>query len=179
MNQLGDGLEAAGFSPDDVTKLRAFAGLKTIKAVLNGYAKIEIVKHLVDLDANPFVPDGWKVEEHTIGGQFEWSPTAVALYLSTKQQNGGVIGGHDLRKEMKNQRVFNANLLDFLLANPHLIPEEWKGKYVFFWGTIYRSSDGNLCVRFLRWVGDEWFWYYSWLDSAWNADYPAAVPASN
>jgi hypothetical protein len=40
MNQLGDALEAAGFTPDDVTKLKQFSGLPQIKDVIYGRAKI-------------------------------------------------------------------------------------------------------------------------------------------
>lgn len=68
--------------------------------------------------------------------------------------------------------------MDFYLANPHLIPEEWKGKAVFFWGTIYRDADGHLCVRYLYWRGGGWDWGYRWLDYVWDGDGPAAVPAS-
>jgi len=43
MNQLGDSLEAEGFTADDVTKLKQYANLAGIKAVLNGTAKIKPV----------------------------------------------------------------------------------------------------------------------------------------
>jgi hypothetical protein len=41
MNQLADALENAGFSPEDVTRLRQFQDLKGFKAVLNGQADIK------------------------------------------------------------------------------------------------------------------------------------------
>jgi hypothetical protein len=62
--------------------------------------------------------------------------------------------------------------------NSHLIPEEWKGKYVFFWGTIYRGSGDNLYVRCLCWGGGRWDWGYDWLGGGWDDGNPAAVPAS-
>lgn len=38
-----------------------------------GDAVITVPEHLIDLDANPFIPyDGCKVEEHQKGGQFRW-----------------------------------------------------------------------------------------------------------
>jgi len=47
----------------------------------------------------------------------------------------------------------NANVLDYLLAHPELIPEDWKNKYVFFWGTIYRYSSGGLrSLPLLEWL---------------------------
>lgn len=152
--------------------------LAQVRKVLLGHAVITVPEHLIDLDADPFVPNGWKVEDHQKGGQFKWDAIKVKLHLS-KKQKGGSIEGNKLRKELKGQPVYNANLLDYLLKNPHLIPEEWKGKYVFFWGTIYRSSGGDLCVRCLYWDVGRWCWDFDWLDRGWHDDDPAAVPASS
>jgi hypothetical protein len=97
------------------------------------------------------------------------------LYLSKKQQ-GGTIGGHDLRKELEGrQPVMNANMLEFYLKNTHLIPSEWKDKAIFFWGTIYRDVGGNLYVRYLYWRGDHWDWNFDWLGNDWNVSNPAVV----
>ncbi|HEY4477351.1 MAG TPA: hypothetical protein VJB56_01875 [Candidatus Paceibacterota bacterium] len=74
--------------------------------------------------------------------------------------------------------MLNANVLDYLLAHPDFIPEWWKGKAVFFWGTIYRNSYGNLCVRYLCFYGDRWDWNYDWLGIDWNVSYPADLLAS-
>ena len=102
----------------------------------------------------------------------------MKLYLSKKQKGSSYIEGNKLREELKGQPVYNANLLDYLLKNPYPIPEEWKGKYVFFWGTVYRNSDDRLCVRCLYWSGDRRYWSSYWLDSDWLDSDPAAVPAS-
>lgn len=131
--------------------------------------------HLIDLDADPFIPEGWRVEEHQKGGVLKWDPAKIALYLDKGQQNGKVIRGHNLRLALKNQRVLSTNLLDFLLKHPWLIPEEWKSKAVFFWGTIYRGRDGSLFVRCLCWGGGRWGCGYSWLDTGWGEVNPAAV----
>jgi hypothetical protein len=133
---------------------------------------------IIDLDADPFVPDGWKVEEHTKSGPFAFDSSQVKLHIDAGQQNGKRIGGNDLRKKLKNVPVMNANLLDWYLANPRHIPEEWKGKYVFFWGTIYRHRRGDLVVRCLYWDGGQWCWGHCWLGYGWSADNPAAVLAS-
>ena len=184
MNQLGDALEAAGFTPDDVTKLRSFSQLGEFNNVLKGNAKIVLVKHVIDCDALPYIPNGWEVRPedqllNTVKGQLEWDPTKIALYLSESQKNGKVIKGEKLRKELGNQPILNANVLDFLLAHPDLIPEEWKDKAVFFWGTTYRGSDGGLCVRCLTWHGSRWLWHCRWLDSDWGEAFPAVVRASS
>ena len=152
--------------------------LANVRNVLRGYATIATVEHVIDCDANPFVPKGWGVEEHHEGGHFKWNVPQVQLFLSEGQRGGNVLEGNKLRKELAGKPVLNANVLDYLLANPHLIPEEWKGKYVFFWGTVYRSSDGRLFVRCLDWDGGRWGWICYWLDDVWRGINPAALCAS-
>jgi hypothetical protein len=175
MNQLADAFEAAGYTPDDVTKLRSKPKtLKQFKSVLMGTAEVVIKTHAIDCDVNPYVPNGWKVEEHIKGGKLRWNPDEVELWLADEQK-GGVIEGNKLRKLLKGKPVLNACVLDYLLANPHLIPEEWKSKYVFFWGTIYRHSDGDLCVRCLGWDGDGWDWSSHWLVSNFSGNSPAVL----
>ena len=175
MNQVGDAFESAGFTPDDMTNLRSFADLASFKNVINGTAKIVVVEHIIDCDADPFLPEGWQgVESHKKGGQLEWDPTKIRLHLSPNQQGSKYIQGHKLREELASEPVLNANVWDYLLAHPELIPEEWKGKYVFFWGTIYRRSDGILCVRFLNWRGERWNWVYFWLGRSFDSSSPAA-----
>ncbi len=152
------------------------SGKEFMKFLRNG-ARVQIIGNVIDCDAASFVPKGWSVEEHRKGGQFAWDPGKVSLYLSESQKNGSVISGNKLRKELQDKPVLNANVLDYLLEHPELIPEEWKGKYIFFWGTIYRGSDGGLYVRCLSWDGERWSWGDRWLGRGWNADNPAAVAA--
>ncbi len=140
----------------------------------------QLVSKTVDLDANPFVPKGWSVEDHRKGGMLDFDTAKIALYLSEGQKGDKRISGNQLREELKARPVYNANLLDWYLRkeNQRLIPESWKKQYVFFWGTIYRSMDGNPCVRYLRWCGDGWGWGCRSLDFCWRSGSPAAVPAS-
>ena len=74
--------------------------------------------------------------------------------------------GVELRKELSNKgvAVLNANVLDYLLARPGLIPEEWKGKRTYFFGTIYCRPDGEPCVRYLYDLNDEWWTGFVWLN---------------
>lgn len=178
-HQLMDKLEAVGFTADDITKLGQWPQLPQIRDLINGRAQIAYPQHLIDCDADPFVPDGWTVESHAKGGQIVFDRTKIKLYLSKAQEKGKTVEGNKLRKELVGQPVLNANVLDYMLAHSELIPDEWKDKAIFFWGTIYRSSGGRLCVRYLRWIGGGWYWRDYWLDRAWDADYPAAVLASN
>jgi len=150
-----------------------------------GFSEIKPILHAINCDADPFIPDGWRVlpdEDqlpNRVKGIVTWDSTKVRLYFSKKQKGDKYIVGDDLRKELKSQPVYTANVLDYLLKpeNQHLIPEEWKGKYLFFWGTIYRASGGGLCVRDLYWRGDRWDWHYLWLDRAFYSGSPALVRA--
>lgn len=149
----------AGLTKEDFLKLaKSEDKLRGIAALIRD-ANIDDVS-IIDLDTNPYCPDGWEVVEHKEGGKIKWdiAKQADALYLSKNQQGGRVVKGNKLRKELADKPVLNASVLDYLLANPHLIPEEWKGKAVFFWGTIYRHSDGSLDVRYLDWGGGRWGW---------------------
>ncbi len=149
--------------------------LGKVLEVMKGLAEIIYPEHLIDCDADPFIPEGWTIEEHKKGGVFKFNPKAISLYLNKKQAKGDRIEGNELRKELADKPVLNANILDYLSAHPELIPEEWKGKYVFFWGTIYRDSNGNLYVRFLRWYGSRWDWDCYWLGDDFDSDDPAAI----
>lgn len=168
----------AGYTNADIKRMCEGDNLVRLLPAVRGLTEVVIKKHLIDLDADPFVPDGWQVEKHRPGGQFEWDPAKVELYLSSEQQPGKWIRGDKLRQELENRPVFNANLLDFLLAHQELMPEKWKGKHMFFWGTIYRRVGGGLDVRFLCWGRQRWDWYCHWLDGGWDVDDPAAVLAS-
>ncbi len=142
--------------------------------VLEGRSEIKPVEYFIDLYSDPFIPEGWSVVEHKKSGEWKYDPTKVGLYLSKKQQ-GGIIGGHNLRKELEDQSAMNANMLEFYLKNTHLISSEWKNKVVFFWGTIYRCADGRLYVRCLCWGSGRWFWNYRWLSRGWSDNDPAVV----
>lgn len=112
---------------------------------------------VIDCSVQPMIPNGWSIhEEDQIASRFQgkliWDAAEVGLHLDPAQADDGVIKGEDLRKKLEGQLVLPANVLDYsLLAHPGLIPMDWKGKSVFFWGTIYRDLDGSRYVRYLYW----------------------------
>ncbi len=179
IHQLADKFEANNWPADDLTKLgQAKPEVhQGIRDLLSGRAKIVYPQHLIDCDALPHCPNGWEVVEHRKHGQLEWNPTKVQLYLSEKQV-GNMIDGNKLSKELAGKNVLNANVLDYLLAHTDLIPAEWKGKTVFFWGTIYSDSFGDLFVRCLYWNGSARHWGFRWLIGGFDGGFPAALSAS-
>jgi len=161
MNQLADALESAGYTPGDVTKMRSsLDALKRFKRVLVGMSKIVRLWHDIDCDADPYLPDGFSVDEHHRGGRFEWNLDEITIHqsLTNQQDHLQYIKGGDFLRELANEPICNANVLDYLLAHPELIPDDWKGKNVYFWGTIYLGSDHRLSVRCLEWNVDKWGW---------------------
>jgi len=131
-------------------------------------------QQLIDTTKQPSIINDLTIESHdTSQGQID--PIEIGLYLDEIQKDGKYIEGNKLREKLKSQPVLNACVLNYLLKNPDLIPDDWKGKYVYFWGTIYRSSAGRLYVRYLFWNGVRWNENYSWLGIDWLSFDPAAV----
>ena len=123
----------------------------------------------------PWIPDGFSLEYHNDNGKID--PSKLSLHLEPEQERG-VIKGELLAERMK-EKGLNSAVLKYLLDNPKLIPDEWKGKKgVYFFGTILRHPHGRRYVLSLYWSDGEWHWYYYWLDHDWNANNPSAVLAS-
>ena len=130
--------------------------------------------HLINCDAPPFTPPNWSVEKHQLGGLLEFNSTKISFYQSDGQTKK-FIEGNELRQKLNGMSVLNANVLDYLIIHPELIPESWKNKRIYFWGTIYRDSDGDLHVRHLDWNGSEWGWHFKWLNNVFSLGSFAAI----
>lgn len=184
-NELKLAFRRANWSNDDIKRLCEGNVLADVRSVLRGHTFINVI-NVINCDADPFNPwanDGFTIEEHQKGGQWKFDPTHVEFFLASDQKDDKVIEGNKLCKELAKKLCFNANILDYLLENPHLIPEEWKmdgngnTRYIFFWGTIYRYG-GSRRIRCLYWGDGRWDWSYGWPDRDWYGDSPAAVRAS-
>jgi hypothetical protein len=187
-NELKLAFRRADFSNDDIKRLCEGNVLADVRSVLRGHASIGVTEHVIDCYIDPFNPrakDGWTVEEHRRTGSWAFNPKQVEFFLPSDQMGDRYIAGNELRKKLEKKHVFNANVLDYLIAHPHLIPEEWKKdaegntRHIFFWGTIYRHPDGRQFVRYLYcWTDGMWHWGNNWLGYTWNSSHPAAVPTA-
>lgn len=132
---------------------------------------------IINCDADPSCPHGLKIESHKQDGKFLWDPETIDLYLTQPQRDGSIKAGNGIYRELEGKPNLNANVLDFLLSNPNLIPESWQGKGIYFWGTMYRTNDTgySLCVRSLLWAGDRWYGHYGLLEGGWSANEFAAL----
>jgi hypothetical protein len=129
------------FTPDSAVQ-------NTLRRALLNNVSLPSVDHFINADATPQIPSGWSIEEHKPAGLIRWHPSDVALWSSAAQQQGAPIVGTDLRAQLEGRRVLNATVMDYLFDHPDLIPPDWEGQCVFFWGTIYRRH-GGLAVRAL------------------------------
>ncbi|PIT94981.1 hypothetical protein COT98_01540 [Candidatus Falkowbacteria bacterium CG10_big_fil_rev_8_21_14_0_10_39_9] len=127
-----------------------------LKVLIREIALFFLGPRWVDLDAKPYAISNMAVKEHRRDGFYRFRNKKVSLFISEKQKGGGV-GGPELMQELADKPVLNANLLDHLLDHSRFIPNTWKGKYIYFWGTIYESPNGVLWVRYLYWEYGKWF----------------------
>lgn len=167
----------AGGTEADLTRLtKSRSQCTQVISFLHGTSEIRPKRRLINLAADPFCPNGRKVEEHVKTKPWKFDAKQIRLSLNPNQVGGRTMLGHDLRKALEGKPVLNANVLDWLLKeeNQHLIPEEWKGKAIFFWGTIYHDSDDNLYVRYLYWNDGQWSCFSLCLDSLWDERSPTA-----
>ena len=141
-----------------------------------GKATVAMIPHVIDCDVDPFIPISLKgVAWHNKGGQFAFDSAETQFYYSPLQWRGKEIKGTDLKIELANQPVLNANVLDYLLAHPILIPNYWRGSYVFFWGTGYHDSNNHLYVRYLYKLGGKWLSSDFWLGRVFDRNDRAVV----
>jgi len=138
----------------------------------------------VNLDAPPFdgaqvdsvigtgPRSGW-VRVERKGKDFYVNNKKVVLFLSELQQNGKNIGGYELKEKLTVLPVLHPNILDALLDHLHLIPEDWKGKLIYFWAVVFRIR-GSACVCCLHWDNGRWNRSYFWLTYDWREFSPAA-----
>lgn len=186
-----------GFEPKDFANLaHSEDKMALILGVLRGTHEVKPIDHVIDLGSLcklPFdgaermsPPKSGVVKLERRGDTLYLDGKPLNLFLSRKQKNGNVIGGHDLRKELeKRGGNVSAKVLDHLVAHPELWPESWKKDaqgntvYVFFWDDIFRSpARGRLCVRVGFWRDGRVVSDFGWLDGGWGGNDPAASSAS-
>ena len=174
------------------------AKLEAEKKILRNLEKIEKMKKNldsgniperdpekeIDTTATPKIPSWLKsIEENdTSLGIIEWDKEAYkeSLFLSPEQIAKKSIKGEDLLTLIRKEKipVLNSSVLDYLLEHKDEIPEDWKKKRVYFWGTIFRSSGGGRGVRCLCWDGSDWGDDGVWLGREWDDHKPAVRLAS-
>lgn len=140
-------------------------------------------RHVIDCDAPVFLPHGWEDPgvfdqlPNRVKGQIVFNPKKIALFWA-KGQRTSLVNGYDIKKQLADRPVLDANVLDYLLAHQEVIPEESKDDNTYFWGTIYRRFDPFFrswfpLVRYLCWKDSLWRWGATEL----HDDFPPNSPA--
>lgn len=204
MYELATAFEQDGYTPEMLKSLVSGGRLRALKGVLEGNAQIVsistvatekkvepksfIIKH-GHFNPAEFIGAGWSIiaEETDVSSiaLTELDLNKVQQVTMLKDGETHIKGEEKLKrlKESKNIRL-DADIFLALWENQYLIPESWKEKvggntrYIFFDGTVLRSSDGRRYVLYLCWDGGAWYWYVRWLGIDWNAGGPSAVLVS-
>lgn len=162
-NDLKLAMRKGGWANDDLKQLENQSVLTNVLKLVRGEADLQLKKGrhtsvTIDLGGDPYVPRGWRAGEHQKGGLWRFNAENVDLYLADGQKDGKILHPSLLRRELEGQQVLNANVLDWLLVHRGRIPEAWKDKQVFFWGTIYYGDNHSSSVRYLHHVHGGWQW---------------------
>lgn len=132
-----------GWSNAQIKRLCEGKLLGDVLDVIRGLAEIKKIEYAVDCSTPPFIPDGLYIDEHREEEIFIIDPTKGPCDLTRKQKDKSSMGV-DIRNELRRKKIMNVNVLDYLIENPELIPEKWNDKLIYFWGTVYKSSCGQL-----------------------------------
>jgi hypothetical protein len=191
VEQLVTDLLEDGFTPEEITKFHSNGNLRAFHGVLRGTHEIKPIDHVIDLSAPARLPFNFATNEVHHGDgvvklerredDLYLGGKKISLFLSKKQQPGGSVDGYDLRKELeKRDGNLSAKVLDYLVDHPEFWPESWKkDKYgktirVFFWNDIFRSLDGDPCVRYGIWSDGKVLSHHHWLEHDWTSNDPTA-----
>lgn len=135
-------------------------------AVLTDTATQTATRPVIDCTAEPFMRADWKLKAHHQDGLFVFDPTRVTLMRPSENDdwpNG----------QLQNPHPLNASVLKYLMEHQELIPEEWKGKAIYFRGTTYEDKRGISLVPHLFWIASiGWQWDCHTIDhpAIWNDD---------
>ena len=153
-----------------------------VKKKSKGRSSKLIIDRTKPFDPGAFIGEGWSIEEQDDRSLAftEIDLTKVRLEHMLQPIDQGRVKGEEKLKRLKaaSHVRLDAAVLKAFLINPHLIPDRWKGKRVYFDGTILRSPSVSRYVLCLYWDGSQWDWFYDGLDYYWNDSDPSAVLAS-
>ena len=110
------------------------------------------------------IAKGWTIESDRENLPADWNPKSVKI-ISPLKKGGSVITGEESIKRLSKEPLLGARGFWHYWNNQADIPEEWKGKYVFFDALVLRNPSGNRYSLSLYWDYGRWHWRDYWLDS--------------
>lgn len=208
MNQVADALEAAGYTTDDVTKLRSKPDiLKEFKFVLGGSAKIvrESFNLACDKAFSPteFIGQGWTVWKGPVAGNgligqedrdvreddimvIDWKQVLFEDHLQEKEFS--IHGEEKLKRAIAScgiqlgGKAFLSLWEDYQANGKNSVLEKLRCngfRCIYFFGLCLRSSIGNRSVLRLYANDYRWWWGDNWLSGRWSASRPSISLISN
>ncbi len=150
-SELKRSLDYSGWTEDLLRKAMSGNFLGKVRLALSGRAHIVEESPIISLDTPPLTPLGWRITDHRDGGHLRWDPSHLLLHP--------LEGETDWRSAMETLRLsfcLNASMLDFFLANPWLIPDDFGDKHIFFPGTRYQTEDDEEAIRYMVRTGCGW-----------------------
>lgn len=183
------GSDGSEWTNERIKKLSEGSILGQILDVINGRStimqiekKVSEVKSsllIVDYGVAPSLVD-LKIKSHPERKDIvKYDFSKIERVLTLKPGENRISGYANLKRLNATGKILlDVRILEELLKHPELIPEEWKKGLTYFWGTIFRDSDGSLYVAYLRWAGCDWYWRYYWLGLDWVDGEPAACLAA-
>ncbi len=111
------------------------------------------MEYYIDARDNPFSPyPTFKMVEHLNQGFWKWDEDVARIKEVVHSPRHKVITAHELRERCAKDAIGNANFIEFFILNKHLVPEEWRGKNIFFLGTLYVhiAEKGKYYVRYVH-----------------------------
>lgn len=121
------------------------------------------IKYIIDGDADAHFPtdppNGLKIHLHQKHGKLNWHHDVISYdHDEPRSRTMNFKYGNEVLAKFEEKTLPNANAVAFYLKHPWLIPEEWKGQIIYFFGTIYIDSDGKLYAWCLKWHPDKNVW---------------------
>lgn len=184
--RLTRALVNSGWTANEIASLASEDHLVPIRQLVNGRARVDYLEHAIDLDAHPYVPDGWQLVSYRKGGLFKVSSDKVTLcWVEGQLEERQNVKGELLLELYSRNRIpiFNSSLLDYLLVNQNLIPEKWKKDergwplYILFLGSIFIDKEGRHVVRILMWndLAQKWCGAKLLLSGGFGLENPAVI----
>lgn len=106
-----------------------------------------------------------------------FDPSTLSIHLEPEQQNS-YVRGNVLRQRLSNEQSANLATFQYLKDHLELLPDGWKDKCMFGWGTIVRDRHGDLRVPYLIEDDGRVELGWLWLGHGWDVDVPALRFAS-
>lgn len=161
--------EELGFSRTDLLRALAEFVPENIKTDDGSFPSLVLAPDLIPKYTDKQGSERkWEMTEDVPPSEFEVADLKFRSFLKKKEYG---VSGETMRKRAVAMKG-NLGLADAkrFLAEQKKIPQELRGLYVVFPGTVLRGPHGYLHVACLSWGGCRWSLDWRWLGHGWRDD---------